>query len=131
MVRIPSSYNSKYVQRNMGTKNELGEVKIIQKWDYVRPKIRMLDDFYIYLADQKIKELQETQQWKEREKKQWQSNNVPNTTAWIERLLQTSMEEHRKFAVWMVLPQYLSMLENYHMNKLATLSTSGWTSAAN
>jgi hypothetical protein len=54
MVRIPGSHNSKCVQRN-----ELSQVKIIQKWDGVRPKIKtkMLSDFYICLADQKIKEL--------------------------------------------------------------------------
>jgi hypothetical protein len=31
------------------------------------------------------------------------SNNV----AWIEKLLQSPIKDHRKFVVWLILPQYL------------------------
>jgi hypothetical protein len=105
MVRIPGSHNGKCVQRNNGIMNELSEVKIIQKWDGVRPKIKMLDDFYIYLADQKIKELQEIQRRKEREKKYHPTNSKVSMISWIERLLQTP--NFRKYCIWGILAPYL------------------------
>ncbi|MGC1931812.1 MAG: hypothetical protein WA667_22820, partial [Candidatus Nitrosopolaris sp.] len=62
MARIPGSFNSKLVQPN--EKGEIvnipesAEVKIIKKWNGVRPSIKpLLSHFYIYLADSKIKEI--------------------------------------------------------------------------
>jgi hypothetical protein len=49
MLRIPGSINSKVDK----------EVKIVQKWNGVRPSIRpLLYDFYIDLADKKLMEIQ-------------------------------------------------------------------------
>ncbi len=49
MLRIPGSINSK----------NCNQVKIIQRWNGVRPSIKpLLYDFYIYLADIKLKEAQ-------------------------------------------------------------------------
>ena len=46
MIRIPSSYNSKCLLDP--------EVKIIQRWDGYRPKIKLLlGSFHAYLVDQK------------------------------------------------------------------------------
>ena len=51
MLRIPGSFNAKL---------EPIEVKIIQRWNGVRPSIRpLLFDFYIYLQDLKLKKLQQ------------------------------------------------------------------------
>jgi hypothetical protein len=62
MVRVPGSFNSKLVQLN--EKGEIvlipesAEVKIMQEWNGVRPSIKpLLSEFYIYLADSKIKEI--------------------------------------------------------------------------
>ena len=104
-IQIPGSHNSKCIEKNQGTKSVSGEVRIIHQWDGVRPKIRMLDDFYVYLADQKIKELQEMQRWKV--KKQQSINSKIDTITWIERLLQTPIEDDRKFVVWRILAPYL------------------------
>ncbi|MFL6433964.1 MAG: hypothetical protein ACJ71O_09545, partial [Nitrososphaeraceae archaeon] len=50
LLRIPGSYNPKYVEQNK-------EVKVIQQWDGFRPKANALYyHFYIYLADRKLKE---------------------------------------------------------------------------
>jgi hypothetical protein len=50
MLRIPGSYNSKHGHNT--------EVNIIQKWNGVRPSIKpLLTEFYVYLADKKIKEI--------------------------------------------------------------------------
>ena len=62
MLRVSGSFNSKLVQLNENGEivniPELAEVKIIQKWNGVRPSIKpLLSQFYIYLADTKIKEI--------------------------------------------------------------------------
>ncbi len=90
LVRIPGSINSKY--------NE--EVKIIQRWDGFRPKVNPLYyHFYIYLADKKLKEFN------------MQTNKTEsyrgNTITWIEKLLQTPIDDYRKNAVNLILAPYL------------------------
>jgi len=101
MIRIPGSQNSKCIVT--GTNSE---VKIIQRWDGHRPKISLLlGSFYAYLVNQQIKE-------KEREKsiEQYQNNSqISNskTIAWIEKLLQTPIEDYRKNAVSLILAPYL------------------------
>ncbi|MFL6321622.1 MAG: hypothetical protein ACJ72Q_14245 [Nitrososphaeraceae archaeon] len=50
LLRIPGSRNSKYIEHNR-------DVKMIHRWDGYRPKANLLYyDFYIYLADTKLKE---------------------------------------------------------------------------
>jgi hypothetical protein len=52
MLRVPGSFNSKSDQT-------IG-VKIIQRWNGVRPSIKpLLFDFYIYLQDLKLKKIQQ------------------------------------------------------------------------
>jgi hypothetical protein len=54
MLRIPSSYNSKCVQKNDNITDYTTEVKIIQKWDCNRPAINwLLRDFRKYLIQEK------------------------------------------------------------------------------
>jgi hypothetical protein len=111
MTRIPGSYNSKCIKEKEGVTIEPSKVKIVQRWDGHRPKINLLlGSFYAYLVDQKIKELQS------------QKGNIPEydsscTTSsgrssngiiqWIERLLQTPIEDYRKNAVSLILAPYL------------------------
>ena len=95
MTRIPGSINSK--------NNE--QVRIIKKWDGLRPNIKlMIGSFYAYIVDQRMKRESELRKIREYG---FVDNDNPHTIEWVERLLQTPMEEHRKFAVWMILPQYL------------------------
>jgi hypothetical protein len=91
LLRIPGSYNSKY--------NE--EVKLIQGWDGFRPKANSLYyDFYIYLADKKLKEFNNMQKNKT---ECYHDNTIP----WIEKLLQTPIDDYRKNAVNLILAPYL------------------------
>lgn len=62
MARVPGSFNSKLAELN--EKGEIvnipesAEVKIMQEWNGVRPSIKpVLSDFYIHLADLKLKEI--------------------------------------------------------------------------
>jgi hypothetical protein len=57
MLRIPGSYNSK-------SDHAIEEVRIIQKWDGFRPSIKpLLFDFYLYLQDLKLKNIQQQQHY--------------------------------------------------------------------
>ena len=63
MIRIPGSHNFKLVQKNNNNIviDESTKVKIIQKWDGIRPKFNpLLYHFNIWLADKKIKEINES-----------------------------------------------------------------------
>ena len=54
MLMVPGSFNAKL-------ESEPIEVKLIQRWNGVRPSIKpLLFDFYLYLQDLKLKKLQHT-----------------------------------------------------------------------
>jgi hypothetical protein len=94
LLRIPGSINSKHTK----------EVKIIHRWDGFRPKANPLYyHFYIYLADRKLKEIASMH------KIQTESHYTPrsNTIGWIEKLLQTPIDDYRKNAVSLILAPYL------------------------
>jgi hypothetical protein len=99
MIRIPGSINSKH-GHNV-------EVKIVQNWDGVRPSIKpLLTEFYIYLADTKIKEIRDITKRRDRSIRysaEYDNDKIP----WIETLLQTPISDHRKYALWRVLAPYL------------------------
>ncbi|MFL6371279.1 MAG: DNA primase noncatalytic subunit PriX, partial [Nitrososphaeraceae archaeon] len=96
LLRIPGSYNSKYIEQDRGT----AEVKVIQRWDGFRPRANLLYyHFYIYLADRKLKEFN------------MQTNKIEsyrgNTITWIEKLLETPIDDYRKNAISLILAPYL------------------------
>jgi hypothetical protein len=94
LLRIPGSINSKYAEQKR-------EVKIIQRWDGFRPKANPLYyHFYIYLADRKLKEFSNMQ------RNQTESYRG-NTISWIEKLLDTPIDDYRKTAVSLILAPYL------------------------
>lgn len=106
MMRIPGSINSK---------NNC-EVRLIQEWDGVtRPAINyLLADFCGHIANEKAQKLLAVTKARTKSKTnkitamaKYNSWHGPGYIGWIEQLLQTPMTEHRKFAVWMILPQYL------------------------
>ena len=118
MLRIPGSINSKNGQT----------VRIIKRWNGYRPSIKsLLEDFYVYLCDQRIKELNEQKSRQTLKPKQvshsrriWspnsqqasssfpvQQSNYNHTIQWIEKLLQTPIADYRKLAIWRIFVPYL------------------------
>jgi hypothetical protein len=94
LLRIPGSHNSKYAEQNR-------DVKVIQRWDGFRPKANPLYyHFYLYLADRKLKELN----YMQKTQNEWPQGD---TIAWIEKLLQTPIDDYRKNAVNLMLAPYL------------------------
>ena len=70
---------------------------------------RIYYHFYIYLADRKLKEF--NNMWKNQTEKHYTFRG--NTIPWIEKLLQTPIEDYRKNAVSLILAPYLNqMIEN-------------------
>jgi len=94
LVRIPGTINSKCGQI----------VKVIQQWDGQRPAIQyLLCQFRECLIDEKI------EQHKQMNRRMLRANTINSTTKikWIENLLQTPIEDNRKFALWRILIPYL------------------------
>jgi hypothetical protein len=111
LTRIPNSINSK----------NGNEVKIIQEWDGYRPYYRQLyDAFY--------DELKRKKQF-QRQKHQARNNNnkysysigtyaVPqNYYPYIEKLLETSIEDNRKLVVGLILSRYLINIKRLEYEK--------------
>jgi hypothetical protein len=92
LVRVPGTTNSKYGQ----------EVKIIQRWDGQKPAINfLLRYFRLWLINEKM-------QHKLMDSKRARIKTaIPTMISWIEKLLQTPIDDFRKFAVWHILAPYL------------------------
>lgn len=106
LLRIPGTINSKCNQ----------EVKIVQRWNGIRLPINyLLRDFRTWLVSEKINEKVENK--RSRNYRKSYSNtchcyNGTDTIQWIEKLLQTPLADHRKYAIWRVLIPYLYNIKN-------------------
>jgi hypothetical protein len=99
MIRIPGSYNSKH--------GHIFEVQIIQNWNGTRPNIKpLLTEFYVYLADKKIKEIHKIRKRRGRSVR-YSAQYENNKMRWIETLLQIPITDHRKYALWRIVAPYL------------------------
>ena len=116
LLRIPGSHNVKCVEQNNGIADSSTEIKSIQRWVRVRPRINpLLYPFYIYLADAKIKEINSVRQLqRKKERYRITTNNIgggviqnSNTIQWIEKLLHTPIDDYRKNAISLILAPYL------------------------
>jgi hypothetical protein len=108
MLRVPGSFNSKlvhlYEKGEIVNIPESAEVRIIQKWNDVRPSIGpLLSDFYIYLADSKIKEIHRNR----KSPKYSVHYENDHKIRWIETLLEIPISDHRKYALWRIVAPYL------------------------
>ena len=97
LLRIPYSINSKYNNK----------ITIIQRWNGYRPSIKhLLLDFETWLIDRKIKEERKLKKLEEKRGKTVQNNNA-GFILWIEKLLQTPIDDYRKNAISLILSTYL------------------------
>ena len=98
LIRIPGTINSKYNQ----------EVRIVQGWNGFRPAIQyLLRDYRTWLVAEMINDKQEEKKLlKHRSSKNFVYNKT-DTISWIEKLLQTPIADHRKYAIWRILVPYL------------------------
>ena len=79
-------------------------VKIIQRWDGQRPAIKyLLRDFRRWLIDEKLEQLRLSKYSKKAHAHATNSTKI----WWIEKLLQSPIDDHRKFVMWRILAPYL------------------------
>ncbi len=79
---------------------------MLQRWNGIRPSIKpLLPEFYIYLADLKMKEIHRR---RKRNSVKYPSNiENNNSIKWIEMLLKIPLADHRKYALWRIIAPYL------------------------
>jgi hypothetical protein len=103
MLRIPGSHNSECVKRNNNSLGPTTEIKIVQKWDGNRPAINwLLRDFRRYLIQEKI-----DNNIAERKTSSPNTKITSTKCLWIETLLDTSIEDYRKYAIRRIIAPYL------------------------
>jgi hypothetical protein len=106
LLRIPGTINSKCNQ----------EVKIVQRWNGIKPPINyLLRDYRIWLVSEKINEKVENKRslnYRNTCRNTGFYKNNSTTISWIEKLLQTPLADHRKYAIWRVLIPYLYNIKN-------------------
>ena len=105
MLRIPGSHNSKCVRINNNNSGSTTEVKIIRKWDGKRSAINwVLRDFRRYLIQEKI-----DNNGAKRKRARLSSNTKTTSIMciWIEILLETPIEDYRKYAIRRIIAPYL------------------------
>jgi hypothetical protein len=103
MLRIPGSHNLECVKRNNNCSDSTTEVKIIQRWDGNRPAINwILRDFRRYLIQEKI-----DNKVAERKRSSPNTKIMPTKRLWIETLLDTPIEDYRKYAIRRIIAPYL------------------------
>jgi hypothetical protein len=92
----------------------------MQRWNGHRPKINLLlGSFYAYLVDQKLnEERKEKEVIEQRQKKPQFSKYSTSSTSndviiipWIEKLLQTPICDHRKYAIRTIIAPYLATIK--------------------
>src|SRR5215831_7829346 len=117
MLRIPGSLNSNLVQfdsdRIISIPYE-AEVRVIRPWDGNRPSIKpILPDYYIWLQSIVAKELdkqigaaQNVRKYNYNRKLQ-SRHATKNTITWIEKLLDTPLDDYRKYTIRLILAPYL------------------------
>ncbi len=117
LLRIPGSINSK----NNVT------VKIIQEWNGYRPTItkELFTMFHEYLIQKKIdfeleqeKQIKELEKWKRKNHNNNFGNNFHNYYNWIERLLETPVDDCRKEIVELILVPYLVKIKGLTDNEV-------------
>ena len=98
MIRIPGFHNSKCLPNKC-------EVKVYQKWDgYGPPMYLLLESFYGYLVDQKLKEMKLKKGF---EKRYAITSGQSYSIHWIATVLKTPIEDYRKNALALILASYV------------------------
>jgi hypothetical protein len=108
LARIPGSVNSKY-----DGSGDVANVMILQRWNKVRARPTqkfLMVDFLIWLVESDLKVREELR--KQTEKYNFKGNDrsvaaTSNNIEWIERLLQTPIEDWRKTSIALILAPYL------------------------
>lgn len=125
LIRIPETYNSKCLKK--GLSREESKVKILQNWNGKRIDVDYLvHEFRIWLTQQEIHLLRPKNSKLpiQKSESKYSSNRKrhthnPTRIDWIEKLLKTPIEDHRKDCLWRIIGPYL-----LNVRKLSELEAS-------
>ena len=104
LIRFPNSYNSKNLKN--GLTLEESKVRLIQKWDGKRIPIQLLlKNFRRWLIQEELDQKRKirTLEFKSIDTIPKRSDRIE----WIEKLLQTPLDDYRKTCLWRILCPYL------------------------
>lgn len=107
LIRFPCTYNSKCLDR--GLSKEDSKVKVIQKWDGKKLPIQLLlKDFRRWIVQEQINEnKKQSKKSKSKRISIEKFHQKVGKIEWIEKLLQTSIEDNRNYCLWAILVPYL------------------------
>ncbi|MDR4490053.1 MAG: DNA primase noncatalytic subunit PriX [Candidatus Nitrosocosmicus sp.] len=120
LIRIPNSYNSKLLKK--GISLESSKVEVIQRWNGQRIPIQLLlRDFRCWITQEEI-----NHKLYVRRKKTFQNTRQTfapkNNIDWIEKLLQISLEDNRKYCLlWILVPYFINIKNLSHEESLEIL----------
>jgi hypothetical protein len=123
LLRVPNSINSKCITR--GLAKDQTKVKLVNQWSYTRPSIgNLMGSFYAYLISEKIRS--------ERRKDTvlYNIRYSNDKIQWIEKLLLTPLEDHRKYCIFHVLAPYLVNVKGLSGEKIFHI-LEAWLSKCN
>jgi hypothetical protein len=118
MIRIPGSYNAKYIKienDKIVNISPQSEVKIAQRWDGYKPNIRwLLRDYQIYLIQEKNNEVlanlrKDQKRLRSRWKRGIDTNQYHQQTSkidWIELLYNKPLNDYRRYCIWSIFAPY-------------------------
>jgi hypothetical protein len=118
LVRIPGSLNFKCIN-----KGQDAEVKIVQKWDGIRPSIQpLLREFRRWLIQKKVDAFEELEKQEKFQMTVSKNQKPTNTIKWIEKgILKHPFSDHRKYIIWRILSPYLLNVKKLPKEKLILL----------
>jgi hypothetical protein len=125
LLRIPGSLNSKCKEEGKGP-----EVKIIQEWDGFRPDIKLLlGSFYSYLVAEKLKDDQRREKYSTNGFTA--ANGQIGVTYWIEKLLETPLNDYRQIARDLIIIPYLIVRRGITNTDEIEAIVMGWADKCN
>jgi hypothetical protein len=111
LLRFPGTHNSKCLNR--GLSKEGSEVKIIQEWNGKRLPIQLLlKDFRRWIVQEEINENKKKNKRSNlKDDLSSKFNKKGDRIEWIEKLLQTPIEDRRNYCLWAILVPYLLIVK--------------------
>jgi len=107
MVRIPNSYNSKYVQEGSKILTPQSKVRIVQLSNNYKPNIRyLLEGLWEHLIQLRNNEISERARFEIKHPYDVTQLQSFRDWGWVERLLQKPLGDFRKYCITFVLVPY-------------------------
>lgn len=98
MVRVPGTFNSKNGK----------QVTIEQRWDGISPPVQYLTrEFQSYLIQKRINKIKEQKKLESKKRYSSFSHSGRPQIGWIDRLIETPIEDYRKISVSLIIIPYL------------------------